>query len=155
MSITQKEPADGAPYPPAPILTAKKVRTIRIGDFIKRGRQWKAGSAAIVAGLYQEEGQTDAAERVQEYGGRFEAKAGGRPRLYGDDHYRKVARIYSEAWRRGEAPTQAVERHPDFVPLPYSTAARWVRECRKRGFLGETEKRVAGGVLPPEQEEGT
>jgi hypothetical protein len=153
MVLAQKEPAYGDPYPPAPILTATKVRAVPVGDFIDRGRRMLAGSAETVAGLDEAEGQPEDAKRVREYGRRFEGKAGGRPRLYGEEHYRHVARVYSDAWRGGEPPTQAVERHPDFEPISHSTAARWVRECRKRGFLGETEKRVAGGVLPPEQEE--
>jgi len=153
ISVTQKEPAHGAPYPPSPIITAKMVRTIPVGQFMERSRRLKTGSAEIVAGLHQKEGKSNAAEWARQYGDRFKARTGGRPREWGDDHYRKVAAIYAIAWRSGEAPTQAVERHPDFAPISHSTAARWVRECRKRGFLGKTEKRVAGGVLPPEQEE--
>lgn len=153
--LAQKEPPYGAPYPSAPVVTATKVRSIPVGQFIEDARRMKAGSAATVADLYQAEGQSDDAQRAEEYGQRYEGKAGGRPRMYGEEHYHHVARIYSDAWRAGEPPTQAVERHPDFEPISHSTAARWVRECRKRGFLGETEKRVAGGVLPHEQEEGT
>lgn len=147
--------ADGTPTVPTEVLTAKMVRELHIGEYIERGRRIKAGSAAIVARDYREKDRPDDAQRAQEYGRRFKAKVGGRPHMYGDDHYREVARVYAEAWRKGEPPTQAVERHPDFAPLSHSTAARWVRECRKRGFLGETKKRRAGGVLPNEQEGDT
>lgn len=153
MVVAQKEPACGEPYPPSPILTASKVRAIPIGEFITRGRRILAGSAEIVAKDYEKKGDLELAEWVREYGKRFKGASGGRPRMYGDDHYRRVAEIYSKAWRRGEPPTQAVERHPDFAPLSHSTAARWVRECRRRGFLAQTKKRIAGGVLPQDEKD--
>ena len=74
--------------------------------------------------------------------------AGGRPRMYDDRHYRNVAAIYASAWRGGVAPTQFVEKIYD---VSHSTAARWVHECRKRGFLSTTDERRAGGVLPSEE----
>lgn len=160
VSVTQKEPAYGAPYPPAGIVTRQLVRKIPFGDYIKRTRPMKAGSAAIVAGLYQKEGQTDAAERVQEYGRRFSegVPAAGRPHKRGDDHYREVARAYAVGYGAGY-PVKNVARHfstPGGRTVSHSTAARWVRECRKRGFLGAAPAPgVAGGVLPHEQEEGT
>jgi hypothetical protein len=73
-------------------------------------------------------------------------RRGGRPPVYGDEHYREVARIYSQAWRKGD-------RHPTLtVATKYtvarSTAAKWVSTARQRGFLGPTPARRAGGVKP-------
>lgn len=152
-AITQKEPPEGKPYPPPPILTAKMVRTIPIGQFIDRTRRAKAGSAAIVAGLFEDEGRPDEAAWAREYGNRFQAKASGRPRMYGDEHYRQVASVYAEGWRMPEgAPTKHIA---ESFHVSHATAARWVRVCRDKGLLGETTKRKAGGILPPQQEEGT
>lgn len=75
------------------------------------------------------------AERRRGQARQFDAqRPQGRPRMYGDDHYRRVAEVYMAAWLRGDNPTQAVERQ---FYTSHSTAARWVRECRKpqRGLL--------------------
>ncbi|KQR52299.1 hypothetical protein ASF88_12165 [Leifsonia sp. Leaf336] len=48
----------------------------------------------------------------------------------------EIAGIYRTAWEAGENPTQAVARH---YQKPYSTAARWVGESRKRGHLGPAD----------------
>jgi transposase len=48
----------------------------------------------------------------------------------------EVAGVYRAAWESGENPTQAVAKH---FEKPYSTAARWVGEARKRGFLGPAD----------------
>jgi hypothetical protein len=55
-----------------------------------------------------------------------------RERGVSDRKLREVAAIYRAAH---EKPTQAVQRHPAFAPISYSTAARWVMEARRRGFL--------------------
>jgi hypothetical protein len=52
-----------------------------------------------------------------------------------DDHLREVARVYNQA---SEKPTQAVERA--LGPVAHSTAARWVVEARRRGFLPPTTR---------------
>lgn len=73
-------------------------------------------------------------------------RRGGRPPVYGDEHYREVARIYAEAWSNGD-------RHPTLTvaaehTVARSTAAKWVSTARQRGFLGPTLPRRAGGVKP-------
>ena len=70
----------------------------------------------------------------------------GRPPVYGDAHYREIARIYAEAWSNGD-------RHPTAtVAAEYivvrSTAAKWVSTARKLGFLGPTVPRRAGEIRP-------
>jgi len=135
------------PAAPANIITATKVRKLPVGQFIERGRRMEAGSHEIVSGLLIEEGRHDEARLQREASRRFKAQgqAGGRRPFRDDDHYRKVATIYTEAWRTTGAPTRAVEEH--FAPVHHSTAARWVQECRRRGFLAPTAERKAGGIL--------
>ena len=52
-----------------------------------------------------------------------------------DEHLREVADVYS---RTPEKPTQAVQHH--FAPTSYSTAARWVMQARRRGFLPPAQR---------------
>ena len=63
---------------------------------------------------------------------RFELARDIRPRTANtsDEHLREVAETYMAA---SEKPTQAVEEA--FGPISHSTAARWVGEARRRGFL--------------------
>jgi hypothetical protein len=72
------------------------------------------------------------------------ARRGGRPPVYGDEHYREIAERYAQAWRNGD-------RHPTLTIAKEkfasrSTAAKWVSTARKRGFLGATVARRAGGI---------
>lgn len=53
-------------------------------------------------------------------------------RDYGDDFYRQVARFYASAAQRVRAPTMALAEAND---VPVTTARRWVKEARARGFL--------------------
>ncbi len=61
----------------------------------------------------------------------------GRPPKYGDDHYRQVAKVYEQAASAGKAPTPVVARE---CKGSTGTAERWIREARRRGFLGETNR---------------
>ena len=66
----------------------------------------------------------------------------GRPAVYGDAHYREIADLYSGAWNAGDRrPTKAVA---DAKVVARSTAAKWVREARRREFLGPTTPRRPG-----------
>lgn len=70
----------------------------------------------------------------------------GRPPVYGEAHYREVARIYAEAWSNGDrSPTKAVATEWTVVR---STAAKWVMTARRLGFLGPTTPRRAGQIRP-------
>lgn len=57
-------------------------------------------------------------------------------RRMSDGFSEEIAGVYRAAWNAGENPTQAVARH---YGKPYSTAARWVGEARKRGHLGPAD----------------
>ena len=145
------------PSEPAHVITAQLLRTLPIGRLTEEMRREKAEAAGAIADTLLEEGQDEAyAHHLQERSRRFkaEAAAGGRRPMYDREHYCKVANVYYRAWRKGDPPTQAVA---DYFTVSYSTAARWVRECRKpqRGLLGPTRRGKAGGVLPPEEKEDT
>jgi len=65
------------------------------------------------------------------------AKRSPRKRL-GDEHYRRVAEIYRDAFKN---PTAAVMAQ---MHASRSTAGRWVMEARRRGFLRPTRPGQAG-----------
>lgn len=50
-------------------------------------------------------------------------------RAYGDDHYRQVAQVYMA--------NEKVQDVEDKFDTSFSTAARWVREARKRGLINK------------------
>ena len=50
-----------------------------------------------------------------------------------EDNLLEVARVYREAVKHGDPPTQAVA---DGMNVARSTAARWVAAARTRGLLG-------------------
>ena len=54
-------------------------------------------------------------------------------RSYGDDFYRLVAVAYSALAQKMKNPVLTIAEHND---VPLSTVQRWVREARRRGFLG-------------------
>jgi len=56
-------------------------------------------------------------------------------RGYGDDFYKAVAANYQAAIVGRRRPVLAIA---ESAGVPRSTAARWVKEARRRGFLGET-----------------
>jgi hypothetical protein len=105
-------------------ISASRVREVRIEECIR---------VAITAAAMRIErrddeivftpGSTDLTERVE-----LASRPGS------DDHLREVAKVYEQA---SEKPTLAVEKA--FV-VPHSTAARWVVEARRRGFLLPTTR---------------
>jgi hypothetical protein len=93
---------------------------------------------AQVFDLYREESGLQEVKR--EYAKeRHPARSGipstGRRRM-SDALSEEIAAVYRAAWEAGENPTQAVAKH---FEKPYSTAARWVGEARKRGHLGPAD----------------
>jgi hypothetical protein len=75
-------------------------------------------------------------------------RRGGRPRERGPEHFEAVAAVYSDALRLGDRPTKAVEQR---WQVAASTAAKWVRQARRLGFLGPTTQGKAGGIAPPKR----
>lgn len=58
-------------------------------------------------------------------------------RGYGDEFYERVAARYQAALTQRERPVAAIAAE---AGVPRSTAARWAKEARKRGFLGGTSQ---------------
>jgi hypothetical protein len=106
-------------------ISASRVRAIRIEECIR---------VAITAAAMRVErrgdeivftpGSRDLTERVE-----LASRPGS------DEHLREVAKVYEQA---SEKPTLAVEQA--FGPIAHSTAARWVVEARRRGFLPPTTR---------------
>jgi hypothetical protein len=65
----------------------------------------------------------------------------GRPKKWGDDHYREVAAVYTKAIRNGEASAKTVARRWD-LPLPEGTrtAVKWISRARQLGHLPPTRR---------------
>jgi hypothetical protein len=57
-------------------------------------------------------------------------------------HLEEVASVYREAWRAGEHPTIAVQKH---FGVSHSTAARWVGQARRKGKLRPPAEGSRGG----------
>jgi hypothetical protein len=70
----------------------------------------------------------------------------GRPTLYDDDHWARVAEVYSREYAAGGHPTKKVA---EVFKVNRHTAAKWVATSRRRGFLGQTTPRRAGGAIQP------
>ena len=63
-------------------------------------------------------------------------------RNYGDSFYRQVADAFRHAQWRGAATAPAIA---DEAGVPNSTALRWIREARQRGFLHPGQRKVPRG----------
>lgn len=74
-----------------------------------------------------------------------ERRKPGRPPLHGPEHFKRVAEVYSDAWKAGKAPTQAVVRR---FTVSASTAAKWISRARREGYLGPTTQGKGGATVP-------
>jgi transposase len=75
-------------------------------------------------------------------------RAPGRPPLYSEAHFLDVAVEYTEAWKAGGHPRQAVADRWRVSP---ATAAKWVARARQMGLLPPTERGRPRGGEPPEE----
>jgi hypothetical protein len=62
-------------------------------------------------------------------------------RPYGDDFYRQVASVYSALSARVRNPASVIA---DANAVPVTTAHRWVKQARERGFLGAGQQGKRG-----------
>ncbi|GEM_PF-3291282 len=128
-------PADVEPPGRPRELTARELRSLRLGDLVQQeSLRWErlmveaAGSAGSRAA----------------YAAHPEPGRPGRPPLYAPDHFAEVARVYAGAYRnQSRNPTLTVSRE---FHVSRSTAAKWVARARRLGFLQRTQRRVAGGI---------
>ena len=86
-------------------------------------------------------------EVVQAVQRQLEGRRGrpGRPPMRSAKFYARVARIYAEAYVRGQNPTQAVAAA---IPLSRSGAGKAVYRARELGLLGPAPAKGKGGGLP-------
>lgn len=120
-------------------LTTSDLRRLRLAEMIAGGRKGhrEVDVTAFVDHL-RESGIITRAEPPP--AGPSAGSQGGRPILYGDDHYEEVAQVYRRAFAEGQPPRRAVAEWFNVSP---SAASKWVAEARKRGTLPPTERGVA------------
>lgn len=109
---------------PANRITAALVRMVPVGAKMKEARQGMAIKPGASGGAAPPSTTT------------------GSERKKPDGHYYEVANVYFWAWVRDAPPLEAIRAH---FQVSHSTAARWVREARKRTILGPAEHGRAGG----------
>jgi hypothetical protein len=135
-------------------LAAEVVRSVRWASVVEDARRrYLALAQTAAAGRLEEifgslytdarqDTREEVAERVtgraQETLSALEERPGrpGRPRQYGREHFEEVARIYSEAYAKGEPPTRTVAER---FQVSRSAAAKWVARARDAGLLPEAE----------------
>lgn len=134
----------GAPEP-VPITTAV-LRSIPLGRLTEKAL-WEAASmyekyASGAAGVeLGDEGRRFAEERAAAArAGAAKKRRPGRPRLYDDEHFARVARVYREH-SGGRAPTKAVA---ESFQTSKATAAKWVARAREMGLLEPHERSEYG-----------
>lgn len=66
---------------------------------------------------------------------------GNTPNDRGDKFYQQVAHVYLGLVEHGVAPAPLIAMTND---VPVTTARRWIKEARRRGFLGPGRKGKAG-----------
>jgi hypothetical protein len=120
---------DGGP------LTARGLRDIPLGAFVRM-----ATAITLVPRETTADGQTIINMTPPKYAP-LEISAPRPQRRLSGECLREVATIYREAVAIEEPPTRAVEQRHSQGPISYKTAARWVEETRKAGFLPTVEKR--------------
>ncbi len=134
--------AEAEPMHPSGFATmnAATWRALPIGQIINRARRSHKKSLERIAERTPQLMDDKRREDLKALQGERSGSR-GRPRLYGPDHYAKVAEFYRTAWRAGRAPTTAVAKRWRVEP---STAAKWVKRAREEGLLGETTPGKAG-----------
>jgi hypothetical protein len=135
------------------VLRAATMRELPFGDVLRRvldkvTREYL--DEMMPPDTVLEAGDEGIREWQDECAGAFRQRSrrGVKEARYSDDDLRKVAAVYSGAFEAGsKTPTKDVAASLGF---PYSSAAKLVMRCRRRGLLGPTEKSHAGGILPPD-----
>ena len=116
-------------------LTATDLRSVRLGELADEHRPLLV---------------FDVSEGEQRIAPRFYPKSrkrrGGRPPIYGPDHWIEVARVYREAYAgKRLTPTRAVATHFD---VSVTAAVKWVAKCRELGLLPKTTQGKARAKAP-------
>jgi hypothetical protein len=132
-------------------IRAADIHEFRLGEAAAAARKW-----------FAETTQTAAAAEVDDLGRRLSKesrarwknlaaisaadsaarKPPGRPPLYGQDHWREVARIYRAT--AGGQPVRAISEH---FGSSRTAASAWVREARRLKLLGPAPSRGRAGEI--------
>ncbi len=133
---------DGVSWPGRPVpITSKVLRDAKLSTRITGGLASAQRQAKDILDRLAKVGKTvpyiDLLERNSTPLKAPPGRPPGRPPKYGDEHYRQVAKVYEQAASAGKAPTPPVTRE---WHCSTSTAERWIRQARRRGFLGETNR---------------
>lgn len=128
--------------PGAAVIFTYEVRgdDVALAHISSVGEDVTAHLTQIVHALTAEQWQQHALAQVAAFCPKPDAEPaptpGARNRyLLTSDHLQKVSAVYSDAVKRGEPPTRAVQHHFDTA---HSTAAKWVGHARRAGLLPET-----------------
>jgi hypothetical protein len=132
---------DGAPlcnavkvirHPGRPSLTGHELRRFPLGDWVAFACSMvgvgNQGGVTTTSGEWKTEAYRSDVERV--------VRRARRRNTVTDDFLRDVARIYRAS--ADSAPVEAVK--DAYGPVGHSTAARWVKLARDRGFLPKTSR---------------
>lgn len=146
------DPDTPTPWPPGEgpepePLTAVMLRQIPLGRIVNQARKELPAMIAITDSMNRVVAE-DLGEPPQRVRVGTVDIVNRRRRRRDDEHFRLVAEIYRRARASGvkeerKAPTRAVA--DEFV-VAKSTAAGWVHEARKRGFLPPTRRGRARGA---------
>ncbi len=133
---------------PFPRLTSSVLRSLPIGQLFNEAHDALASALHDLVipdeltARWSAAGQEEASawnDEIRKEAQGFGGPTGGRD--LGDDHYREVARIYSEAVKAGQSPTAAVAAH---FAVSKSAAAKKVARARDRQFLPSTTRGRVG-----------
>jgi hypothetical protein len=105
-------------------------------QLVREGKLPEESMSRFVTGIkdfYSGELMTGAGAEIR---GRV-SRRGGRPKLYDDAHYQKVAAVYRAAWAAGKYPRLAVA---DAFQESPSAAGKWISKCREKGLLPPTTR---------------
>jgi hypothetical protein len=135
-------------------LTASRLRSLRLQELVKEGRRqkyyevggsmveayddpqgWAPGDFDGVGPGFIEGVRDRAADWVEP----------PRGRRLDDDHFRRVAVVYSTALDAGANPLGAVMNDSEWSPTTKPTASRWVARARELGYLPPTGQGKATG----------
>jgi hypothetical protein len=141
-----------APAADTPILRATVIRALPFGRLVRdaRNARYDETLGPVIEAL----GDMPEATEIPR-GSDREARAWGakpdrrRPQL-DDEHYVRVAHLYSSAANRGTPPRKAVA---SVMRVSEPTASRWIAEARGRGLLPPTSPGRARASAPTVEED--
>lgn len=136
-------------------LTASVLRAVALQSEVRRGRDETAGREggwlveaydAAVAGdpenahLLDELSNWDIESIRESVRKWMPPRPGGRPEMYGQEHYERVATVYAAAAASSGSPTKAVE---SALQVSRATASRHIARARELGLLAPSTRALS------------